>query len=468
MSGDAGAPNLTWVRDAEVDPGDEALVIERESAVIGAVFLSPSLIPELMFVEPKDFVVAEFRAAWSVIRAFAADVDGPAKMTPASVAKAAGVHPQTIMRVLLGSQTTIGAVDTARLLRAAGVARIALKAAAKSLRFSDHGEVADALQRAAATIREVREGENYGAAQLADRFLGRLSDLLQGKIAPAPTTGIPELDARMGGLVPENLVVLAGRPGMGKTVFTMSVGRQAAQAGSFIGFFSLEIGENQFTPRMIADAAFKRGAPPIFFSSLMRGSFPLELLPRVEQAADDIEGLTFQTSFTPNVTVPEIHATAERWQERAGRKLDGIVVDYSSFVKDSGQYSGNENKQVGEIFRGLKIMAKRMKTCVLAVHQLNRGVESRDDKRPTMSDLRGSGEIEQDADSVLLLFRNEYYLKRVDVDRLSAEAALKHEEELQAWRNRLDVISDKNRAGAPGTDRLFVDVGCNALRSLNP
>ncbi|SCM71645.1 putative DnaB domain protein helicase domain protein [uncultured Pleomorphomonas sp.] len=460
MGQDGSGPAIQWAKGVVIADENPEWIVTRESQVVGSVLLRPEILSAIPQLEPADFCVDEYRRAWKAILGFSTD---PHKISPFPVAQAAGVEPASLLRCVASLPTTINAADYARDIRAARALRESLAHARQAMRETDPAGMQVALQRAARAVYEVREFQDYAASALATRMLERYTAIATGQIAPAPKFGIPAMDETLGGLVPEDLQVWAGRPGMGKTAVTMSLTRQAAKAGAFIGYFSLEIGEHQWTPRMLADCAFDFGAR-IAFKAIMRGSLYGQHVEDLQDAAAAFSEVPYRVSFTASPTVAEISDTCKRWEDEEGRKIDGVVVDYSAFVRDTGQYRGREVKQVGEIFLDLKKMARSLKTCVLAVHQLNRGVESREDKRPTMADLRDSGEIEQHADSVNLLFREEYYLQR-EIDKHPPNEA-----ELESKRisveDQVEVITDKNRAGPPGTNRLFISVANNAVRSL--
>lgn len=472
MAGDAGSAGIAWAKGVLVPDEDAQWIVAREAQVLGAVMLRPEGFSDLSRLDPLDFCVSQYRESWRVIRAFALAAEFH-KINPLSVAQGAAISSGLLIQCISACGSPISAPDYAREMIAARALREAMIDARRAMRETNPAIMAQALQRAARTVAEVRSREEFGAKILSTRFLDRFSAIAAGQMPQAPSTGLPTLDARIGGLVPENLVVLAGRPGMGKTVTTISIARQAAKLGSRIGYFSLEIGEAQFSARIMADECYDR-FPPYkrpFFGALMKGVVSDQLGDRdadewLADAAEAVGKLPIYTSFTAGVTLAEIDSTISRWEDEAGAPLDAVVIDYSAFVKDSGSFKNNANKQVGEIFLDMKMLARRRKTCVVGVHQLNRGVEQRDDKRPNMGDLRDSGEIEQHADTVALLYREEYYLSKVDTHSLKDDAAIKHQAALEACRGKLEIIADKNRSGEPGRDIYTCAVASNALREL--
>lgn len=460
MAQDGSGPAVQWAKGVSVADEDVAWVVTREAQVIGAVILHPALLSSLPSLEPADFCVEEHRQVWKAVIGFATE---PHKISPFPLAQASGVAPAILLRCAALTPTGLNAAEYARNIRAARALRESLEHARQAVRETDPLKMQLALQRAAHTVYEVREFQDYAASALANRMLERYSAIASGQTPPAPKFGIAGLDERLGGLFPGDLQVWAGRPGMAKTGCTMSLTRSAAKLGASIGYFSLEIDEAQWSARMWSDAIFDLGAE-VPFSRIMRGDilrFDQEI---ASQAASEFSKLRYRASFTRRPTVAEIVDTCKRWMDEDQVHLDGVVVDYSAFVRDTGQYRGREVKQVGEVFLDLKTAAQTLKTCVLAVHQLNRGVENRDDKRPNMADLRDSGEVEQHADSVNLLFREEYYIDRQINTQPDKSAELASKKLLVE--KQVEVISDKNRAGETGQTKMFINVACNAVREI--
>ena len=173
---------------------------------------------------------------------------------------------------------------------------------------------------------------------------------------------------------------------------------------------------------------------------------------------DDQRGLTMAE------IAARTRAEAQR-MERAGKRLGLVVVDHLGLVKPSGRYAGNKVNEVGEISDGLATLAKDQDVAVLALHQLNRGTEGRENKRPTLADLRNSGDLEQDADVVCFAYRESYYLERMKHDP-GSQNEVQREASLEACRNTLELLIAKNRNGPTTTVTLFCDMACNVVRNL--
>jgi replicative DNA helicase len=277
------------------------------------------------------------------------------------------------------------------------------------------------------------------------------------------TTGFKDLDRRLGGLHKSDLVILAGRPAMGKTALATNIGFNAAKAylsdktnghdpahsaGAVVGFFSLEMSAEQLATRILAEQS---GIPS---EDLRRGMLNKEQFRDLTRAAQELESLPFFIDDTPALTIASLRTRARRMKRQQNLAL--IIVDYLQLLRGSGTGGrGPENRvqEISEITRGLKGIAKELNVPVLALSQLSRSVESREDKRPLLSDLRESGSIEQDADMVCFVFREEYYHQMKE----PAQGTPEH----LAWQAKgeeihglAEVIIGKQRHGPTGTVSL--------------
>ena len=286
------------------------------------------------------------------------------------------------------------------------------------------------------------------------------------------TTGFPDLDNAILGYRPGELIVAGGRPGMGKTTFATSSalkacdprapGRRAAGL-----YFALEMGDDSIGARSLADLALERHTSPTH-SAIRNGRVDRYQLDLLQQASARLNEIDLEIDYRSSITIAEIEATClavQRKYEKQGKRLGLVVVDYLKQVRATDRYRGNRVYEIGEITAGLRDIAKRLGFCVLLLVQLNRSVESRDDHRPTLADLRESGDLENDADAVLLLYRDAYYLQR---ELQSAEPddvmALMHK--LEMAEHDMQVIVAKNRNGeAEKPVPLWVDIARSAVRS---
>lgn len=277
-----------------------------------------------------------------------------------------------------------------------------------------------------------------------------------GKLAGV-ATGFRDLDKLLGGLHNSDLLILAARPSMGKTAFSTNIAYNAAKGlkhpdrpeRNNVAFFSLEMSSEQLATRILADVT------QIASHRLQRGELENSDFERLVRASQELERLGLFIDDTPALSISAVRTRARRLQRQQG--LDLIIVDYLQLLRGSTSLR-NENRvqEVSEITRGLKALAKELGIPVIALSQLSRQVESREDKRPQLSDLRESGSIEQDADVVMFIYRDEYYLAR----REPAEGTPEHD----TWRadmdrvhNKAEIIIAKQRHGPIGKVTLYFD-----------
>ena len=300
-----------------------------------------------------------------------------------------------------------------------------------------------------------------------DKSLERMQHGMQnpGKLAGI-SWGLAGLDNKTGGLKRGEMFVMAGRPGMGKTALALCVARATAGAGEPSLFFSLEMGDVSLSDRNLADVAFERNRP-IPYYSIANGALNDAQARRIIEAARLQRDIPLKIDPAPGLTVSQIAARARRHQqtlERKGQRLGPVFVDHMHIVKPSNRYSGARVNEVGEISAALKALAKELDVPVVALAQLSRALENRDDKRPTMADLRDSGSIEQDADAIIFVHREAYYLERSTGATREKEAA--RIDRLIDVKDQLEAIIAKQRNGPTGTVNLFCDIACNAIRDL--
>ena len=271
-------------------------------------------------------------------------------------------------------------------------------------------------------------------------------------------TGFTDLDHRMGGLQPSDLIIIAGRPAMGKTALATNIAYHVAKAyrpdrdsdnaldGAVVGFFSLEMSAEQLATRIISEQAYIPSEP------IRRGRIDAEEFDRIVEVSQELQHLPLYIDQTGGITVAQLAARARRLKRQRG--LGFIVVDYLQLLSGSSKRAAEGRVQeVSEITTGLKALAKELHVPILALSQLSRQVENREDKRPQLADLRESGSIEQDADVVLFVFRQEYYLERSQ-PRENTEEHSKWQADMEAVIGKADVIIGKQRHGPTGTVTL--------------
>lgn len=260
------------------------------------------------------------------------------------------------------------------------------------------------------------------------------------------STGFAALDETLGGLEGGNLYVLAARPGMGKTALAGNILYNAASAGASVAFFSLEMPEKQIAGRIVCTAA---GLP---FHSVRRGLVQEDAFERLMAARDHVAEMPITIDARSGIAPSYARAQCEKIKRQRG--LDLVIVDYVQLMtSDVERRGGNRTQEITDISNRMKALAMSLNVPVVLLSQLNRSVESRDDKRPTLSDLRESGAIEQDADAVMFIYREEYYLRRAEPDPADG----RYDDWLNAMeiaKGKADIDVAKNRHGPEGRVQL--------------
>ena len=270
------------------------------------------------------------------------------------------------------------------------------------------------------------------------------------------SSGFRSLDARMGGLQSSDLIILAGRPGMGKTslatnmAFAIAEAYQAVQQadgskkttdGGVVGFFSLEMSAEQLATRIVSEQT------EIPSSKIRRGEITEAEFDKLAQCAGLMQRIPLWIDQTGGISIHQLAARARRLKRQRG--LDCLVIDYVQLMTGAKR-TDNRVQEITEITTGLKSLAKELNIPIIALSQLSRQVENREDKRPQLSDLRESGSIEQDADVVLFVYREEYYLQKAE-PKMGTEEYFQWEAQMNDVRGRADVIIAKQRHGPTGT-----------------
>lgn len=267
------------------------------------------------------------------------------------------------------------------------------------------------------------------------------------------TTGLRDLDKYLGGLHPSDLVILAGRPAMGKTALATNIAFNAALAAlkeksdGMVAFFSLEMSAEQLAARLLAQESGTSS------DRIRRGDIQEADFPKFVEVSRQLSQLALYIDDTPALTISALRARARRLKRQKG--LGMIVVDYLQLLQGSpGARSENRVNEISEITRGLKAIAKELNVPVVALSQLSRAVEQREDKRPQLADLRESGSIEQDADVVMFIYREEYYGARLQPPH-GTEKHREWQQHMEQIRNKAEVILAKQRHGPVGTVKLY-------------
>ena len=286
-------------------------------------------------------------------------------------------------------------------------------------------------------------------------------------------TGLRDLDSKMGGLQNSDLIIIAGRPGMGKTALATNIAYNIAKAwqgevradghtstvnGGIVGFFSLEMSAEQLATRILAE---QTGIPS---STIRRGGITEADFEKIRDKTIELQDLKFYVDETGGLSIAQLAARARRLKRQRG--LDVLVIDYIQLLQGSSRRAQEGRVQeVTEITTGLKALAKELNVPVIALSQLSRQVENRDDKRPQLSDLRESGSIEQDADVVMFVFREEYYLANKE-PRPNTDEHAKWQIEMDAAHGQAELIIGKQRHGPTGTVQVQFDAHVTRFGNL--
>jgi replicative DNA helicase len=302
-------------------------------------------------------------------------------------------------------------------------------------------------------------------AEVMTRSVDKIADAYrnEGKIIGIPT-GLRDLDHKLGGLQRGNLVLLAGRPGMGKSAVLLNFLRQAGLRDFRSLVFSKEMPATELGERMISDYIFDLPVTHVPYTNLRTGSFHEQMFDYVREAGLEIARLPIDVEEQNGLTMSQILTRARRYKRRHGR-LDILAVDHLGLIQASDRYRGNRVNEIAEITAAAKAAAKELDCVFLLLSQLSRKVEERTDKRPILADLRDSGSIEQDADTVLFLYRPSYYLAQSEPEQ-GTEAHLQWQQQSEQAHNKLIAIIGKQRMGPTGQVELFCDIGNNAVRDL--
>jgi replicative DNA helicase len=270
-------------------------------------------------------------------------------------------------------------------------------------------------------------------------------------------TGLRDLDTKMGGLQASDLIIVAGRPGMGKTALATNIAYNIAKAhraevqpdgtmksvnGGIVGFFSCEMSAEQLATRILAEQT------SIASSMIRRGGISEADFEKIRDYSIELQSLPLYVDETGGLSISQLTARARRLKRQKG--LDMIVIDYIQLLQGSGKKSDNRVQEVTEITTNLKALAKELNVPIIALSQLSRQVENRDDKRPQLADLRESGSIEQDADVVIFVYREEYYLANKE-PRIGTPEYEKWQLDMSLVHGKAEIIIGKQRHGPTGT-----------------
>ena len=414
--------------------------LEAEQAVIGSMLIDPACIAEVIeLLRPDDFYAEEHQRIFETIYSM---FNSALKIDPVTVLdrlKAQGYYDEAggrayLMQLMEVTPTSANVKEYAAIVRDKSMLRAIANAAGEiqNLAFAGAGSASEIAELAEQKIYNVRQGrEIKGLSHIKSVIMDLYAQLDERSRSdsdiPGLSTGFRDLDVALTGLNKSDLILVAARPGMGKTAFALNLALNAAKAsGKDVAVFQLEMSKDQLASRFLASEAL------LDSHKLKTGNLTPDDWMKIARATSVLAKTHIYVDDNPAITVAEIKAKCRR----LGEELGLIVIDYIQLMQTGGRRSENRVQEVAEISRSLKIMAKELNVPVVCLSQLSRAAEQRADKRPMLSDLRESGAIEQDADIVMFIYRDDYY---------DAESDDK---------NVAEIIIAKNRHGATGTVEL--------------
>ena len=414
--------------------------LEAEQAVLGAILIDSRCVTEVIgLVKPEDFYLQQNREIYETIYTMFNYSQAIDPVTVLNKMKELGVHRDDsrdyVLQLMQITPTAANVVRYAGIVRDMAMLR-GLAQAAVDISETVHAQVgtpAEMLESAEKKIYALRKGERGDSLEHIGTILYKVFDRLDelsrsDSLIPGLSTGLRDLDMKINGLNKSDLLLIAARPAMGKTSFALNIGLNVAKKyNKTVAFFSLEMSREQLAMRLLSGESF------VDSQKMQTGKLTEEEWERLCNASVALSQTDIRCDDNPSVTVAEMNAKLRRVED-----LGLVIIDYLQLMTGSGYGKSSENRVqvVGEISRSLKIMAKELNVPVICLSQLSRAVESRTDKRPIMSDLRESGAIEQDADAILFLYRDDYYNPNTEE------------------KNVAECIVSKNRHGETGTVKL--------------
>jgi replicative DNA helicase len=463
--------------------------IEAEQALLGAILVNNEALYRVSdFLEPQHFFEPIHRQIYEIARSLirTGKLASPVTLKtflPAEIDIAGLTLAQYLARVAAEATTIINAVDYGRTVYDLAIRRELINIGEDMVNVAFDAPVdfapGDQIEDAERRLYELAEVGRYGGGfQKFETALTTAVDMAarayqrEGKLSGL-ATGLKDVDSKMGGLQPSDLIIVAGRPGMGKTALATNIAYNVARAwrgevradghidtvnGGIVGFFSLEMSAEQLATRIIAEQS------AIPSSTIRRGGINERDFEKIKDVAIELQHLPFFIDETGGLTVAQLAARARRLKRQKG--LDLLVIDYIQLLQGSTRRAMEGRVQeVTEITTSLKALAKELNVPVLALSQLSRQVENRDDKRPQLSDLRESGSIEQDADVVLFVFREEYYLSNKE-PRPGTDEHTRWQVEMADVHGKAEIIIGKQRHGPTGTVNVQFDAAVTRFDNL--
>ena len=427
--------------DEELIPRQQPQSLEAEQAVLGSILIDSACVADVIgILRAEDFYLQQNREIYETIYTMFNFSDKIDPVTVLDKMRELGYYQDRsvdyIKQLMEITPTAANAVRYANIVREKAMLRGLGQAAtdiSEMVYSNQGGSPSEMLESAEKKIYALRKGERGDSLEHIGTILHKVFDNLtelamSDSAIPGLSTGLRDLDTKINGLNKSDLLLIAARPAMGKTSFALNIGLNVAKKyKQTVAIFSLEMSREQLAMRLLSGESF------VDSQKMATGKLSEEEWGKLCMASAALSQTDIRVDDNPSITVAEMNAKLRRVEN-----LGLVIIDYLQLMNSSGYGKTSENRvvAVGEISRSLKIMAKELNVPVICLSQLSRAVESRTDKRPIMSDLRESGAIEQDADAVLFLYRDDYY---------NADSEEK---------NVAECIVSKNRHGETGTVKL--------------
>lgn len=446
---------MVEVSELRVQPQD----LLAEQAVLGSIFISPEkLIMVREFISPDDFYKYSHKVIFRAMITLADRNDAIDAATVRNILDDQGDLQNIgglgyIVELVNSVPTSANAEFYAKIVSEKAMLRDIISKLTDTVNMAYEGNDSDEIiATAEKALVDINEHSNRsGFRKISDVLEVNYENLELRSQQTSDVTGLPtgfrDLDRITTGLHPDQLIILAARPAVGKTAFVLNIAQNVGtKQNRPVAIFSLEMGAESLVDRMLAAEGM------VDSHSLRTGQLTDQDWNNVTIAQGALADAPIYIDDTPGIKITEIRARSRKLSQEVDDGLGLIVIDYLQLI--SGTRPENRQQEVSEISRQLKILAKELKVPVIALSQLSRGVEQRQDKRPVLSDIRESGSIEQDADIVAFLYRDDYY-------RREGEEAEEIVED-----NTVEVILEKNRAGARGTVKLMFQKEYNKFSSI--
>jgi replicative DNA helicase len=432
---------------------------EAEEAVIGAVLINPnSFLTVASFLKADDFYLLRHSYVWQAMQRLHERKEPIDNITLGKELEDLGMLNEVgghafITQLISNTPTSVHAEVYGRLVERAAIRPKLIRASdeIRALALNEEMTIESVTTEAELKLFDVTDNqlkrEFVSMNDAVNEYFDRIEHLMQSSTESIGLpSGFRDLDALLGGFQKSDLLIFAGRPGMGKSSFLLSAAVNAARIGGRIAIFTMEMGVDQLTQRMIS---METG---IASQKLRLGQLNPNEYSRFVEAAGRVSRFPIYIDDTPALNPIQMRTKCRRLQHEHG--IDLVIVDYMQLMNAGGQYQNNRVQEISYISRAMKELARELKVPVFSAAQLSRAVEQRQDKRPVLSDLRESGSIEQDADIVMFLYRDSVY------------------NEATEFPNQAEIIVSKHRNGPTGTISLYFDKSVTkfidgAVRNVN-